>query len=57
VLVPLIALCVLVGGWVRFREEIHAWWRELLKSASPTALAERDAARQPTAADAGSDRG
>ncbi len=46
VLVPILALCVLVGGWVRFREEIRAWWRELLKSASPTALAEREAARR-----------
>ena len=24
VLVPVLVLCVLVGGWVRFREEIHA---------------------------------
>jgi len=52
VLVPVIALCVLVCGWVRFREEIHAWWRELLESASPTAAAERSAAQRAATEDA-----
>jgi hypothetical protein len=46
VLVPVLGLCVLVAGWVRFREDIHAWWRELIKSASPTAIAERESARK-----------
>ena len=57
VLVPVVALCVLVGGWVRYREDINAWWTELLKSASPTALAEREAARRAEIENADGARG
>ncbi len=53
VLVPVLSLCVLVGGWVRFREPIHAWWRQLVESASPTAMAEREAARRNASVDSG----
>ena len=40
------------GRWgVRFREELHLWWRQVMESASPTAQAERAAAARAAADD------
>ena len=42
----------LAAGWVRFRDEIHAWWRRTLEEGQK-AQKERVAARRPAAAPTG----
>ena len=44
--VPLAGLVGLVGGWVRFHDEIHAWFRKLAEDMSPTKAVERAAAER-----------
>jgi len=41
VIVPLVAVAVLVGGWVRFHDAIHAWIRDAADQMSPTKAMER----------------
>lgn len=43
VLIPLVALTGLVGGWVRFRDDIRASMAAAMESASPTKMVERQA--------------
>ncbi|NLD76773.1 MAG: hypothetical protein GX643_08905, partial [Acidimicrobiales bacterium] len=51
---PVIAVVGLVGGWVRFHDEIHEWFRNAIEQASPTKAMERAAAERE-AAEAGLD--
>lgn len=48
---PLVAVAVLVAGWVRFHDEIHAWIREAAEQMSPTKAVERAAAEREAADD------
>ncbi|MEO6629002.1 MAG: hypothetical protein ABIP03_10595 [Aquihabitans sp.] len=55
VITPLVAVAVLVGGWVRFHDEIHEWMRNATEQMSPTKAMERAAAeREATESAAGS---
>ncbi|MCU1357062.1 MAG: hypothetical protein JWM89_2480 [Acidimicrobiales bacterium] len=47
--VPLVALAVLLGGWVRFRDDIHVWFREAMEQASPTKALARQAEEREAA--------
>jgi hypothetical protein len=49
VALPLLGLTVLVGGWVRFRDDIRAWMAQAAEQMSPTAMAERQAEERRTA--------
>lgn len=56
--VPLVAVAILVAGWVRFHDPIHEWIRNAMEEASPTralerATAEREAAEAAEAAAGG----
>ena len=44
--VPLLVVVVLVAGWTRFHDQIHAWMREAMEQASPTKAAERASAER-----------
>jgi hypothetical protein len=46
-------VAALAGGWVRFRDEIHAWWRRTLEEGQK-AQKERLAGRRPAAGTASS---
>jgi hypothetical protein len=46
---PLLVVVGLVAGWVRFHDEIHAWFRDLMDQASPTKAMERAAAEREAA--------
>jgi len=43
---PLLLLAVLVGAWVRFRDEIRAWMATVAEQASPSKAIERQAAER-----------
>lgn len=43
VTIPLLVLVVLLGGWVRFRDDIHAWVKNASEQMSPTKAVERAA--------------
>jgi hypothetical protein len=45
----LVVVVVLVAGWVRFHDEIHAWFRSVAEQASPTKALERQAAEREAA--------
>lgn len=46
IVAPLLVLAGLVGGWVRFRDDIHAWIKTATEQMSPTAAIERAAAER-----------
>ena len=43
VALPLLAVAALVGGWVRFRDDIHRWIKDASEQMSPTKAIERAA--------------
>lgn len=43
---PLVLLVVLVAGWARFHDQIHAFLRDAMEQASPTKAAERASAER-----------
>ena len=47
--VPLVVLALLLGGWVRFRDDIHVWFREAMEQASPTKALARQAEEREAA--------
>lgn len=47
--VPLVAVAILVAGWVRFHDPIHEWIRNAMEEASPTRALERAAAEREAA--------
>jgi hypothetical protein len=47
--VPLVAVAVLVTGWVRYHDPIHEWIRKAMEEASPTKALERAAAEREAA--------
>ncbi|MGI8757343.1 MAG: hypothetical protein ACR2MB_16105 [Acidimicrobiales bacterium] len=47
--IPLVIVAVLVGAWVRFRDEIKAWFKQVAEQASPTKAIERQAAEREAA--------
>lgn len=49
VALPLLLLVVVLGGWVRFRDDIHAWMKTAMEQMSPTKVAERAAADREAA--------
>nr|MBA3281682.1 hypothetical protein [Acidimicrobiia bacterium] len=49
VAVPLLILAGVVGGWVRFRDDIHAWIKTASEQMSPTKAVERAAAEREAA--------
>lgn len=56
--IPLAIVAVLVGGWVRFRDDIRAWIKSAAEQASPTKALERQAAeREAAEREAGEDAG
>ena len=46
VVLVLLAIVALVGGWVRFRDNIHLWIKEAGEQMSPTKVVERAAAER-----------
>lgn len=53
VVFPLLSVLVLFGAWVRYRDDLGAWFRDAMEQASPTKLAERAAAEREAAEAAG----
>jgi len=49
VALPLLVLVVILGGWVRFRDDIHAWIKTASEQMSPTKAVERAAAEREAA--------
>ena len=49
VVLPLLAVVALFGGWVRFRDELHAFMKDAMDQASPMKAAERAAAEREAA--------
>ena len=49
VTLPLVALAVLVAGWVRFHDDIHEWLRQAAEQMSPSAVVEKAAAEREAA--------
>jgi hypothetical protein len=47
--VPVVAVAILVAGWVRFHDPIHEWIRTAMEEASPTRALERAAAEREAA--------
>lgn len=46
VVMPLTIVVVILGGWVRFRDDIHAWMKNAAEQMSPTKAMERAAAER-----------
>lgn len=53
--VGLVVLAVLVAAWVRFHDDIHAWFRHAMDQASPTKALERQAAEREAEEQGGGD--
>ncbi len=53
--VPVVAVAILVAGWVRFHDPIHEWIRTAMEEASPSRALERAAAEREAAEAAESD--